>query len=131
MMEFYSKKFHHFIPFPLTFSHNRSNKIIQFLHILEYVPTNHSFRFKVYDTLPESIFQPYDVPVDYIVTPTEIIKVENRPPRPLGIIWNLLSQRKLNLMSILKSLKERGEEWVWIETNFPVCVLSRNQNFRL
>lgn len=69
-----------------------------------------SFQFKVYDTLPESIFQPYDVPVDYIVTPTEIIKVQNRPSRPLGIIWNLLSQRKLNLMPILKFLKEKGEE---------------------
>ncbi|KRT80083.1 hypothetical protein AMK59_8663, partial [Oryctes borbonicus] len=61
---------------------------------------------QVFDTLPKEIFKEYDVPVDYILTPTGIIKIEERLPRPTGIIWNILSQRRLNLMPVLKALKD-------------------------
>ncbi|KAI4469375.1 5-formyltetrahydrofolate cyclo-ligase-related [Holotrichia oblita] len=61
---------------------------------------------QVFDTLPHEIFKDYDVPVDYILTPTQIIKIEKRLPRPTGIIWNILSQRRLNLMPVLKALKD-------------------------
>ncbi|KAK4875414.1 hypothetical protein RN001_011836 [Aquatica leii] len=61
---------------------------------------------QVFDSLPRELFQIYDVPVDYILTPTEIIEVENRLPKPPGIIWNLLSQRRVNLMPVLQALKD-------------------------
>lgn len=64
---------------------------------------------QVFDIIPKEIFQPYDVPVDIILTPTQIIRVENPLPRPKGIFWHLLSQRKLNLMPVLQSLKQIHE----------------------
>ena len=46
------------------------------------------------------------MPVDYILTPTEVIEVKNRLPKPPGIIWSILSQRRVNLMPVLQSLRE-------------------------
>lgn len=46
--------------------------------------------------------KPYDLVVDYIVTPTKIIKVRRKTKRPEGIYWKLLSKRKLNEIPILK-----------------------------
>lgn len=54
---------------------------------------------------------PYDVPVDYIATPMKLIVAEERPPRPPGILWDLLPEEKLReipLLRELKALKERG-----------------------
>lgn len=62
---------------------------------------------QVFDTLPHELFQPHDVPVDIITTPTEIIRVANRLPRPQGVIWNILSDRKMKLMAVLKPLQEK------------------------
>lgn len=64
---------------------------------------------QVFDTLPKEIFKEYDVPVDYILTPTQIIKINKRLPRPTGIIWSILSQRRVNLMPVLKALKDVHE----------------------
>ncbi|KAF2902038.1 hypothetical protein ILUMI_04137 [Ignelater luminosus] len=64
---------------------------------------------QVFDTLPKELFQAYDVPIDYIITPTEVIKVADRLPKPAGIFWNLLSQRRVNLMPVLQALKEIHE----------------------
>lgn len=65
---------------------------------------------QVYDTLPEELFQTYDLPLDLIVTPTEVIRVSNRLSRPAGIQWNLLSSRRLEIVPVLKSIKEREEK---------------------
>lgn len=64
---------------------------------------------QVFDTLPSSLFEPHDVPVDYILTPTRMIKVDNRLPRPPGVIWGILSKRRLDLMPVLQALKARHE----------------------
>lgn len=65
---------------------------------------------QVYDTLPESLFQSYDLPLDMIVTPTEVIRVSKRLHRPEGIEWNLLSSRRLEIVPVLKCIKEREEK---------------------
>lgn len=65
---------------------------------------------QVYDTLPENLFQSYDLPLDLIVTPTEVIRVSKRLTRPAGIEWNLLSSRRLEIVPVLKSIKEKEEE---------------------
>lgn len=41
---------------------------------------------QVFDTLPAELFGPHDVPVDIIVTPTEVIHVETRLAKPQGVI---------------------------------------------
>lgn len=65
---------------------------------------------QVYDTLPENLFQSYDLPLDLIVTPTEVIRVSKRLSRPKGIEWNLLSSRRLEIVPVLKCIKEREEK---------------------
>lgn len=62
---------------------------------------------QVFDTLPHELFKDHDVPVDIIVTPTEVIHVADKLPKPKGILWNILSQRKMNLMAVLKPLRDK------------------------
>uniref|UniRef100_A0A182P7L3 5-formyltetrahydrofolate cyclo-ligase n=1 Tax=Anopheles epiroticus TaxID=199890 RepID=A0A182P7L3_9DIPT len=65
---------------------------------------------QVYRELPADLFQRYDFTVDLIVTPTRIIRVQPRPePRAIGIEWGLLSSRRLDVVRVLKKLKERLE----------------------
>lgn len=64
---------------------------------------------QVFDELPKNIFQKYDVPVDYILTPTAIIKTHSNLPKPEGIYWDMISQKRLNGMDILRKLKEKYE----------------------
>ncbi len=47
---------------------------------------------------------PYDVPVDVIVTPTRIVNVQDRPPRPPGILWKLLPEKKIREIPLLGEL---------------------------
>lgn len=65
---------------------------------------------QVYETLPEELFQSYDLPLDMIVTPTEVIRVSKRLRRPEGIEWKLLSSRRLEIVPVLKCIKEREEK---------------------
>lgn len=65
--------------------------------------------FKVCDDFPGDLFQKYDVPVDIIVTPTEVIRVK-APARPTGIYWELLSERRLKVVPVLQEIKENEEK---------------------
>lgn len=65
---------------------------------------------QVVDSLPLELFQKYDTPVDIIVTPTEVIRVSKRLPRPNGVFWELLSERRLKILPVLQQLKEREEK---------------------
>ncbi|ALC45256.1 lost [Drosophila busckii] len=65
---------------------------------------------QVVDTLPVNLFQKYDTPVDIIVTPTEVIRVSKRLPRPNGVFWELLSDRRLKILPVLQLLKEKLEK---------------------
>jgi len=65
---------------------------------------------QVVDSLPTNLFQKFDTPVDLIVTPTEVIRVTNRLPRTKGIYWELLSERRLKLIPVLRVLKEQQEK---------------------
>lgn len=59
---------------------------------------------QVFDTLPDALFGPHDVPVDIIVTPTEVIRVATPPPKPTGILWKLLQADKFLRVAILRKL---------------------------
>eukprot|EP00986_Skeletonema_menzelii_P019368 scaffold27836_cov166-Skeletonema_menzelii.AAC.1 len=61
-------------------------------------------------TSPFGTLTQHDVPVDIIVTPTQIIHVSNRLPKPSGVYWDLLSPQKLAQIRVLQELKKRTEE---------------------
>jgi 5-formyltetrahydrofolate cyclo-ligase len=44
----------------------------------------------------------HDIPLNAIVTPTEVIEVEAQFPRPKGIYWNMLPQAKIDAIPVLK-----------------------------
>ena len=58
---------------------------------------------QVFEELPSD---PYDLTLDYIATPTRIIRCR-RKMRPKGIIWSLLRPEKLEEIPLLKGLRER------------------------
>jgi len=47
----------------------------------------------------------YDLTVDYIVTPTRIIKTRNRFSKPKGLIWEKISRDRLREIPLLQELK--------------------------
>lgn len=47
----------------------------------------------------------HDVPVDAIYTPTRALRVEQRRPKPPGVIWELLSERDLEEIPLLRELR--------------------------
>jgi 5-formyltetrahydrofolate cyclo-ligase len=54
--------------------------------------------------------EPFDVPVDIVVTPTRVIRPTARPSRPAGILWEHLAPERLQEMPILLELHERRNE---------------------
>jgi 5-formyltetrahydrofolate cyclo-ligase len=48
---------------------------------------------------------PHDIPLDYIVTPGEIIKTRTKLPRPKGIYWQYLAKEKIQAIPYLKNLR--------------------------
>jgi 5-formyltetrahydrofolate cyclo-ligase len=65
---------------------------------------------QVVDDIPSGELTKHDVPVDIICTPTRIIRVPNRAPKPSGIFWDLLSPQKLAQIRVLRQLKMEIEE---------------------
>lgn len=49
----------------------------------------------------------HDVPVDWILTPTQVIKVSKaeQKPKPEGIYWDLLTKEKLDQVPVLKEIR--------------------------
>ena len=52
----------------------------------------------------------HDIPLTAIVTPTEVIEVETRRPRPEGIDWKILPQEKIDAIPVLKRRKAEQME---------------------
>jgi 5-formyltetrahydrofolate cyclo-ligase len=65
---------------------------------------------QVVNDIPAGSLTKHDVPVDIIVTPTKVIRVPNRAPKPSGIFWDLLSPQKLAQIRVLRQLKQEIEE---------------------
>ena len=65
---------------------------------------------QIVDDMPAGELTKHDVPVDIIVTPTQIIRVPQRVPKPSGVFWDLLSPQKLAQIRVLQQLKQRLEE---------------------
>jgi 5-formyltetrahydrofolate cyclo-ligase len=58
------------------------------------------------DELP---FEPFDVPVDLIVTPERTIRTDARQPKPDRIYWDLLPDEKLEAIPLLQELARSRE----------------------
>lgn len=61
---------------------------------------------QVVDAIPT---EPWDLPVDIIVTPTRVIRTESTFPKPPGIFWEYLSEDRLDAMPILRELRKRED----------------------
>jgi len=49
--------------------------------------------------------KPHDIPLDFIVTPDEIIACHTRLRKPKGIYWKYLDQEKISAIPVLKDLR--------------------------
>lgn len=48
--------------------------------------------------------------MDYIITPTQVIKCEGNRTKPTGIVWSLLSRFNLRKLPILRTLYKKEKE---------------------
>ncbi|XP_070759645.1 methenyltetrahydrofolate synthase domain-containing protein [Enoplosus armatus] len=60
--------------------------------------------------IPEELVESHDLTVDYILTPTRVIKTDCQIPKPQGIIWTKLDTEKLEKIPILKKLRALEEQ---------------------
>ncbi|XP_039989912.1 methenyltetrahydrofolate synthase domain-containing protein isoform X1 [Xiphias gladius] len=60
--------------------------------------------------IPEELIENHDLTVDYILTPTRVIKTNCQLPKPQGIIWTKLDTEKLQKIPILKKLRALEEQ---------------------
>ncbi|XP_073321140.1 methenyltetrahydrofolate synthase domain-containing protein isoform X2 [Pagrus major] len=60
--------------------------------------------------IPEELMDSHDLSVDYILTPTRLIKTNCQLPKPQGIIWTKLDTEKLERIPILKKLRALEEQ---------------------
>jgi len=49
--------------------------------------------------------QIHDLPVDFIITPEEVIATRSRFPKPEGIYWEILEEENLKSIPILIRLR--------------------------
>ena len=64
---------------------------------------------QVFAKLPQSLFTQHDVPVDIIVTPSEIIRVASPLTKPKGIIWNMLTNEKMRQVKLLQDVRKKHQ----------------------
>lgn len=50
----------------------------------------------------------HDIPVDFIITPDEVIETETKIPRPSGIYWEHLLEGKIDSIPILRRLRGKN-----------------------
>ncbi|XP_052387205.1 methenyltetrahydrofolate synthase domain-containing protein isoform X3 [Carassius gibelio] len=60
--------------------------------------------------IPEELIESHDLTVDFILTPTRIIKTDCTHPKPQGIIWSKLHTEILKKIPILKKLRTLEQE---------------------
>ncbi len=51
--------------------------------------------------------EPFDVPVDVVATPTQVLRSIAKPPRPTGVLWHYLDPSRLETMPVLAQLRDR------------------------
>ncbi|XP_061432185.1 methenyltetrahydrofolate synthase domain-containing protein-like isoform X2 [Lethenteron reissneri] len=59
--------------------------------------------------IPEELVETHDLTVDYILTPTRVIKTNCSAPKPRAIIWSKIDRELLARIPILNTLRAREE----------------------
>ncbi|MEM0981778.1 MAG: 5-formyltetrahydrofolate cyclo-ligase [Cyanobacteria bacterium P01_H01_bin.58] len=70
------------------------------------VTTVHSLQVVTDDRLP---MQHHDWPLDWIVTPDEVIPTHTQLPRPTGLDWNTVQPEQIQKIPILRSLAQQRQ----------------------
>jgi len=78
-----------------------STPVVTVVHDCQIVPN---------EDLPLDRFMEFDVPVDYIITPTQVIATHTTMPKPQRIYWDKLSPQKMAEIPMLGRLKAHIEE---------------------
>lgn len=60
--------------------------------------------------IPEELLEDHDLTVDYIITPTQVIKTGCKRSKPTGIVWANLEYEKLYRIPVLRKLREIERE---------------------
>ena len=61
---------------------------------------------QVAESLHEDIFAGHDLPVDIILTTSQMIRVANKLNKPKGILWDLLIEQKISRTPLLQTIKK-------------------------
>ncbi|XP_075704399.1 methenyltetrahydrofolate synthase domain-containing protein isoform X2 [Rhinoderma darwinii] len=56
--------------------------------------------------IPEELLDDHDLTVDYILTPTRVIRTNCTRPKPRGIIWSKISREMMSKIPVLRRLHE-------------------------
>uniref|UniRef100_Q52L34-2 Isoform 2 of Methenyltetrahydrofolate synthase domain-containing protein n=1 Tax=Xenopus laevis TaxID=8355 RepID=Q52L34-2 len=57
--------------------------------------------------IPEELLEDHDLTVDFILTPTRIIKTDCKRAKPQGIIWSMITREMMGKIPILRNLQDR------------------------
>ncbi|XP_005995945.1 methenyltetrahydrofolate synthase domain-containing protein isoform X1 [Latimeria chalumnae] len=60
--------------------------------------------------IPEELLDDHDLTIDYILTPTRLIKTDCKRPKPQGIMWAKVSHEMMARIPILKNLWYREKQ---------------------
>jgi 5-formyltetrahydrofolate cyclo-ligase len=52
--------------------------------------------------------KPHDIPLNFIVTPEQIIECEGKLPKPKGIYWQFLDDEQIEAIPVLAKLRSSG-----------------------
>jgi 5-formyltetrahydrofolate cyclo-ligase len=61
--------------------------------------------------LVKDVFEiaPYDLPMDYVITPSRVLSISRKREKPVGIYWDFITPEKINEIPILKEIPIRKE----------------------
>ncbi len=62
---------------------------------------------QIVDAIPR---EKHDLTVDIVVTPTRVLRITPRPPKPSGILWDKLDPKKFEEIPLLRRIRELDEK---------------------
>lgn len=61
--------------------------------------------------IPDQLVDDHDLMVDFIVTPTRVIKCEGEKSKPVGICWSKVTSQMLKEIPVLRILREKEKRF--------------------
>eukprot|EP00092_Neocalanus_flemingeri_P025754 GFUD01027920.1.p1 GENE.GFUD01027920.1~~GFUD01027920.1.p1 ORF type:complete len:797 (+),score=235.16 GFUD01027920.1:136-2526(+) len=82
---------------------------------------------QVVEEVPETMFSVQDVAVDIIVTPTKVIRIKNRMPKPDKILWSIVTKNMMENIPLLESTRKMDRD-AGMEVKLAVRSVERIRN---